>query len=146
MKEFYSKPSADMLAVDTNILVRALIRDDAHQTAKVQSILESEEVWIAKTVLLETNWVLQSVYRSKGEFIWNGFRNLMGLPNVQIEDELAVEEAMRLMENGLDFADALHLASRPRDAVFLSFDEALVRRAQRAGVPDVKLAGRSSLN
>jgi predicted nucleic-acid-binding protein len=135
-----------MLAVDTNILVRALIRDDPGQTARAQSILEAEEVWIAKTVLLETNWVLGKIYRTTAEQIRNGLTGLIGLPNVQIEDEAAVRLALRLFEGGLDFADALHLASRPLGAMFLSFDEALVRRAERAGAPGVKLAGKKIIN
>jgi predicted nucleic-acid-binding protein len=135
-----------MLAVDTNILVRALVRDDPVQTARAQTILETEEVWIAKTVLLETNWVLGKIYRTTAEQIRNGLSGLVGLPNVQIEDEAAVKEALRLFEGGLDFADALHLASRPQSATFVSFDEMLVRRAQRAGVPAVKLGGKKTIN
>jgi predicted nucleic acid-binding protein len=61
---------------------------------------------------------------------------LIGLPNVRVEDETSVAGAMALSAKGLDFADALHLASRPQSARFASFDQAFVRRAQRAGVDD----------
>lgn len=135
-----------MTAVDSNVLVRFLTRDDAYQSGRARFLIENEEVWIAKTVLLEAEWVLRSAYRFQSEDVRSAFRGLIGLPTVEIEDETAVIEALRLGDEGLDFADALHLVSRPQDAAFRSFDEVLVRRAQRAGVPNVHLAGRSSVS
>ena len=135
-----------MKAVDTNILVRILIGDHVLQTEQARSIFAVEQVWIAKTVLLETDWVLRSSYGATSDYIRNGFQGVMGLRNVTIEDAQVVQEALRLVEQGIAFADALHLASRPQDAMFVSFDETLVRRAQRAGIPDVKLAGKTKVN
>jgi predicted nucleic-acid-binding protein len=51
-----------MVAVDTNILVRLLTGDDPKQAAAARSLFASEQIWIAKTVLLETGWVLRSLY------------------------------------------------------------------------------------
>jgi predicted nucleic-acid-binding protein len=51
-----------MIAVDTNVLVRFLVRDDAEQASRADSLIRSEEIWISKTVLLETEWVLRSLY------------------------------------------------------------------------------------
>lgn len=126
-----------MTAVDTSIVVRLLTQDDAKQAAIVNSIFASEEVWIAKTVLLETTWVLQKVYGFPDKAIRHALLLLIGLPNVRIEDEEAVLNAVSLLEAGLDFADALHLASKPNSAHFISFDKASVRRAQRAGVKEI---------
>ena len=42
--------------------------------------------------------------------------------------------ALAFTTHGIEFADALHLSSRPADAAFVSFDETFVRRAKRAGV------------
>ena len=47
---------------------------------------------------------------------------MLGLPNVEVEDRANVAEALRLTDEGLDFADALHLCSRPANVKFLSFD------------------------
>ena len=69
---------------------------------------------------------------------------MLGINGVQAEDEAAVAAALDLMSKGIDFADALHLNSRPDEAVFVSFDRVFVRRAQRAGVMRVKAAGVSS--
>ena len=51
-----------MIAVDTNILVRYLTNDDAEQAQLAIDLLNgSEHIWLPKTVLLETEWVLRSV-------------------------------------------------------------------------------------
>jgi predicted nucleic-acid-binding protein len=49
-----------LLAVDTNVIVRLLTQDDRKQAAAAAAIFATEDVWIAKTVLLETAWVLKS--------------------------------------------------------------------------------------
>ena len=51
-----------MLAVDTNVLVRFLARDDTGQTARADHLLRVNRIWIPKTVLLETEWVLRNSY------------------------------------------------------------------------------------
>jgi hypothetical protein len=56
---------------------------------------------------------------------------------VQAEDEPAVAAALALTARGIQFADALHLASRPPGASFVTFDKAFVRRAKRAAVSDI---------
>jgi len=51
-----------MIAVDTNVLVRFLVRDDAKQAARAAALIQANEIWVCKTVLLETEWVLRSLY------------------------------------------------------------------------------------
>jgi len=126
-----------MIAVDTNILVRLLTRDDPKQAAAARSLFATEPVWIAKTVLLETGWVLRSLYGFEESAIADAFRALLGLRNVRVEDDQAVAGALSLLSHGIEFADALHLSSRPQDAAFVSFDRSFIRRAQRAGVARV---------
>jgi predicted nucleic-acid-binding protein len=130
-----------MTAVDTNVLVRLLTEDDRKQATAARSLFASGPVWIAKTVLLETGWVLRSLYGFSDEAIRGAFTKLLGLPNVQAEDERAVAAALALTSDGIEFADALHLSSRPSDALFASFDRSFVRRARRAGVPGVSGLG-----
>jgi predicted nucleic-acid-binding protein len=127
-----------MTAVDTNLVVRLLTQDDRKQAAIASTVFATGEVWIAKSVLLETAWVLETVYGFDATAIRRALLLLLGLPNVRMEDEEAVARAIDLLAKGLDFADALHLVSRPTGAWFVSFDKALVRRAQRADVVDVK--------
>jgi predicted nucleic-acid-binding protein len=52
-----------MLAVDTNVIVRYLTRDDDEQFAKANALIGSEDVYVCTTVLLETECVLRRGYR-----------------------------------------------------------------------------------
>jgi predicted nucleic-acid-binding protein len=131
-----------MVAVDTNVLVRLLTGDDPTQEAVARVLFASGPVWIAKTVFLETAWVLSRLYEFEDGAIRDAFTKLLGLRNVHMEDEAAVAAALALTTQGLEIADALHLTSRPPGATFTSFDKSLVRRAKRAGVANVSgLAG-----
>lgn len=127
-----------MTAVDTNILVRLLTGDDPRQAAAAKRLFAAETIWIAKTVLLETAWVLRTRYRFEDAAIADAFKKLLGLGNVDVEDESSIAAALSLSAHGLDLADALHLSSRPAGAMFVSFDRAFVRRAQRAGAADIQ--------
>ena len=123
-----------MTAVDTNVLVRLLTGDDPKQASAARSLFESGPIWIAKTVLLETAWVLHSLYGFEEGAIRDAFTRLLGLKNVHAEDESSVATALALTAHGIEIADALHLSGRPPGAVFVSFDQSFVRRAKRAGV------------
>jgi predicted nucleic-acid-binding protein len=130
-----------MIAVDTNVLVRQLTGDDPKQATAARALFAAEEpIWIAKTVLLETAWVLSSFYGFEESAISAAFTRLLGVKNVRAEDEPSVAAALALGSHRIAFADALHLSSRPPDAAFVSFDRAFVRRAQRAGAPKVSEA------
>ena len=126
-----------MIAVDTNILVRLLTADDSRQEAAARSLFAREPIWIAKTVLLETGWVLRSLYGFEESAIRDAFTKLLGLTNVHAEGESSVAAALALTAHGIELADAMHLSSRPPGAAFVSFDQSFVQRARRAGVSDI---------
>jgi len=126
-----------MVAVDTNVLVRLLTADDPKQASVAQSLFAAAPIWIAKTVLLETSWVLRSLYGFEESAVHDAFTKLLGLKNVQAEDEQSVSAALTLTARGIEFADAMHLSSRSPGAVFVSFDKSFVNRARRAGASDV---------
>jgi predicted nucleic-acid-binding protein len=126
-----------MTAVDTNVVVRLLTGDDPGQAAAARALFAAGPIWIAKTVLLETGWVLRSLYGLEDAAIRDAFTRLLGLTNVYTEDKPSMAAAMALMIHGIEFADAMHLASRPPGAAFVSFDRSFVRRAKRAGATDV---------
>lgn len=128
-----------MVAADTNVLVRLLTGDDANQAAAARAWFAAGPIWIAKTVLLETAWVLGSLYGYGESAIRDAFTKLLGLKNVHAEDESAVAAALALAAQGIEFADAMHLSSRPPDAMFVSFDKSFVRRARRAGMARVHI-------
>ena len=127
-----------MTAVDTNIVVRLLTADESAQAAAARVLFETEQIWISKTVLLETAWVLKSLYGFEEPTIRDALTNLLGLGNVSVEDVSAVADALTLTSKGIEFADALHLTSRPDGAAFVSFDKRFTTRATRAGVRGVR--------
>jgi predicted nucleic-acid-binding protein len=126
-----------MIAVDTNVLVRLLTGDDPKQGAVAQSLFASQSIWIAKTVLLESGWVLRSLYGIQDGEIREVLTKLLGLENVHVEDESSVASALALTAHGIEFADAMHLGSRPSNTAFVTFDRSFVQRAKRAGVSDI---------
>jgi predicted nucleic-acid-binding protein len=128
-----------MIAVDTNVVVRLLTGDDARQAAQAAALLETEEVWLSKSVILETEWVLRSLYRFRGTQLFAAILALTSLPTVRVEDPAAVSKALDWAALGMDFADALHLASRGESPRFMTFDEKLVKRAKALGAPGVAL-------
>jgi predicted nucleic-acid-binding protein len=128
-----------MIALDTNVLVRILTRDDQSQVKAALRRVRGKDLWMSKTVLLETEWVLRYSYRLSRPAIHGALRRLLGYRLAQIEDRQAVVLALAGYEAGLDFADALHLASAAGADLFLTFDRDLVRRTiPIKGVPAVE--------
>ena len=95
-------------------------------------MFERNEIYVCKTVLLETEWVLRYRYDLDGTAVLGALRGVVGLPGVTVEDAPAVAEALDLLEAGMDFADALHLASSREAARFATFDARLAKRAESA--------------
>ena len=87
-----------MIAVDTNLLVRLATNDDAGAREAVVRLLDRSEVFVAKTVLLECEWVLRSRFDYPPAQVSRFLRYLLSLPQVQVEDEIAVLQAMKLLE------------------------------------------------
>ena len=104
-----------MLAIDTNIIVRLLTGDDPEQAAKARGIIAENDVFVATTVLLETEWVLRGAYGLEKSDIVAALRAFAGLAAVRLEDPARAEAALTLTAGGLDFADALHLAGAVED-------------------------------
>jgi predicted nucleic-acid-binding protein len=115
-----------MIAVDTNLLVRVVSRDDPAQSERaVQVLEEADSLWIPKTVLLELEWVLRYTYELPVAVIAEALRRLLGYRKTRIEDRPAVLQALAWYASGLDFADALHLASSSATERFVTFDRKL---------------------
>jgi predicted nucleic-acid-binding protein len=131
-----------VIALDTNVLVRIVTEDDPGQLKAALAIFKSDSLWTCKTVLLETEWVLRYSYDLAPEAIRTVFRKLLGYPQLQVEDRQAVLRALKLYEQGLDFADALHLASSGDADRFVTFDQPFAKAARRLeGGPTVELLG-----
>jgi len=102
-----------MLGVDTNVLVRFLVRDDEPQFEKARKLIKREvaagrSVFVSQLVLLETEWVLRSRYSLPKNLIIETISSLLDATDVQIEDESAIEEALfSWRDANVDFADCL---------------------------------------
>ncbi|MGE5528235.1 MAG: type II toxin-antitoxin system VapC family toxin [Patescibacteria group bacterium] len=120
-----------MTAVDTNVLVRLLTDDDPSQAERAARLFQDGSVFIAKTVLLETEWVLRHAYGLSRDVCNAAFVKLLGLPGVSVEDMPAAGKAMAWYAAGLDFADALHLAAAGGAERFVTFDRDFVKRAAK---------------
>ncbi len=131
-----------MRAVDTNVLARYYLRDDAAQARAAERILSAGEVYVPKTVVLELEWVLRSVAGQAANKVLDCLGHLIALPGVAIEDYEEVEAALRYCRQGIDFADALHFAACRSCSELLTFDNrGFVQKAARINLmPPVKLA------
>jgi predicted nucleic-acid-binding protein len=119
-----------MIAVDTNIVVRLLTEDDRRQYNKSLKLFQEQDIFIPDTVILETEWVLRFAYHFQPDDICKAFRNLFGLANVRLTNESLMTQVLQWHENGLDFADALHLAQSQHCAAIYTFDDKFVKKSK----------------
>ncbi len=120
-----------MIALDTNVVVRLLVDDDPEQTRRARRLIERRPALVVPTVLLETEWVLRGAYGISPASIARSLRGLLGLPEVSVGSADAIAQALEWFEQGLDFADALHLALTNEAEEFATFDARLAKRARR---------------
>lgn len=125
------------IAVDTNVLVRAAVRDDAEQSASAMSIMRRAEL-VAITVLslCEFVWVLRSVYRFGSDEMARAIRILLAADNVET-DRQAVDAGLAMLDAGGDFADGV-IAYEGRwlgAETFVSFDKRAVEMLRKQGEP-----------
>ena len=121
-----------MRAVDTSVLARFYLRDDATQGRIAAEVLSGGDVFVPKTVILELEWVLRYVADQPEAKVIECLAHLIALPGVTIEDRDEIETALGHCRNGIDFADALHLAASKACTELLTFDDrGYARRAKR---------------
>ena len=119
-----------MIAVDTNIVVRLLTKDDLKQYQQSLKLFQNENIFICDTVILETEWVLRFAYKFSPSKLCQAFIKLFGLPNVYLTDADRIAKVLEWHQNGLDFADALHLANSQNCAKLYTFDRQFSRNAK----------------
>lgn len=127
-----------MLAIDTNVVVRYLTGDHPRQSPRARALVDGEDVFVSTTVLLETEWVLRSVYGFEAAEVCRALRSFAGLPRVSLEDGTLVATALERVASGMDFADALHLGRAETCDGFVTFDQRFIRVARSVGVQHVR--------
>ncbi len=119
-----------MIAIDTNVIVRLLTRDDEAQYEAAYALFGQEEIFIPDSVVLETEWVLRYAYDFGPADICAALRKLFGLRNVHLADDRLLAKVITWHEQGMDFADALHLAHCEHLEHLKTFDEKFVKKAK----------------
>jgi predicted nucleic-acid-binding protein len=124
------------IAVDTNVLVRLLVRDDEAPFNAAKALVdragaEGEPLLVLLCALLEAEWVLRSRYKLDRASIAGAFAQLLESRGIEFEHEPTVEEALYVWAQhpSADFADCLLLARSAQlgRARFLTFDRAAAR-------------------
>ncbi len=102
-----------MLGIDTNVLVRFLVRDDEAQFERARKLIKREvsagrRVFVNHVVIMETEWVLRSRYAIPKTQVIEALSGLLDAADVQMEDEPTIEQAFFAWKDAAaDFADCL---------------------------------------
>jgi predicted nucleic-acid-binding protein len=102
-----------LIALDTNVLVRLLVRDDEAQASRARRLIDGcvesgEACLVSNPVLCELEWVLESVYHASRAEVASAIRPLLSTPPFQVEDAPATDRALRTYSKGKgDFSDYL---------------------------------------
>jgi predicted nucleic-acid-binding protein len=118
-----------MRAIDTNVLVRAIVGDNPAQTARAEALMHEHNIFIPVTVTLELEWVLRSRYALKPKLISQAIIGIAALGNVVLGEHDAVIAAAEKYAKGWDFADALHHALSVGCDDFVTLDIDLVKKS-----------------
>jgi len=120
-----------MKAIDTNVLVRFLVRDDELQAKAIYSIFkqaeaDKEEFWVPLLVVLETLWMLESVYEIPRQQILDSMSELLLMPILKFESQSAIQRFIFSGREGkIDLSDLLiaHSAKSSGCKCVLTFDK-----------------------
>lgn len=124
-----------MKALDTNVLVRFLTRDDPPQAERVYRLFKRAEnersrFWVPVTVLLETVWVLDAVYGIEREAILDSLDDLLQMTVLRFESHAAVQDCTAAARRDrTDLPDLLiaHCARQAGCEAVLTFDKKAAR-------------------
>ena len=99
-----------MRAVDTNVLVRLITRDDARQAATADAFVE-KGAWVSVLALAESTWVLATVYKLNAASLATAIEMLLNHEDLTLQDADAVAAALDLFRArpSLGFSDCLML-------------------------------------
>ena len=123
------------IAVDTNVLARALTDDGSEQSRQASECLRVEQILIPDTVLLETEWGLRSSLNIPRSTVASLFSALVPRSNIGFTSRMKVADILQAYRSGFDFADAMHLFSARGCSALLTFDKDFLRRSR--GLQDV---------
>ncbi len=121
-----------MRAVDTNLLVRLLVRDDATQVTAAEAFVENG-AWVSHLVLVETLWVLDAVYERSAAQIGKAIELLLNHNSLTLQDADIVASALESFQArpSLGFSDCmvLEIARKAGHLPLGTFDKGLAKLA-----------------
>jgi predicted nucleic-acid-binding protein len=119
-----------MRAIDTNVVVRLIVRDDPHQTASAESFVRGG-AWVSVLALAEATWVLATVYKLSSSDLATAIEMLLDHRDLVLHDADAVAGALDLFRAKpvLGFSDCLmlHLARKAGHLPLGTFDRNLAK-------------------
>lgn len=119
-----------MRAVDTNVLVRLIVRDDADQVARAEAFV-AQGAWVSLPVLVEAVWILKSVYGLSRRRIGTVLDMLVEHDRLTLQDEDAVRRACATFarERSAGFSDCLivEVARKTGHVPVGTFDKSMAR-------------------
>ena len=122
--------ASGMRAVDTNVLVRLVVRDDADQVRAAEEFIASG-AWVSHLVLAETLWVLDAVYERTPEQIATAVDMLLNHRHLSVQDSDVVAAAIESFHKrpSLGFSDCLvlEIARKAGHLPLGTFDRELAR-------------------
>ncbi len=121
-----------MIGLDTNVLARYLLADDPRQAERARRLIEDSEteLWIPVTVVLELAWVLRR-QNVPSDVVVAHLREVFALGPMRVQLPTVIDRALAWAEQGMDIADAIHLALSERADRFATFDDTLIRDSGR---------------
>ena len=122
-----------MLTIDTNILLRYALNDNAKLSAKAKDIIEGNTCHVPLLALAEMGFVLGSVYEAKPSEVVAYAKSLMQQRNLRFEHESRVLQALAGIAAGVDWFDALLWAAAPTQHEFITLDKKFASKATKLG-------------
>ena len=120
-----------MIGIDTSILLRYLLKDDAALSPRALEIIAANDCFVTRAALTEVVYTLESYYRRSRAEVGRALDALLSLQRVSIEDRALTERALSWYKEGMDFGDAMIAASSHGSARVATFDRDFARLARR---------------
>ena len=120
-----------MIGIDTNIVLRYLLKDDPALSPRALEIIAGNDCFVSRAALTEVVYTLESYYRSSRADIGRALDALLSVQRVTVEDRAVTERALSWYKAGMDFGDAMIAASSHGSASVATFDRDFARLARK---------------
>lgn len=101
-------PQKNIKILDTNMILRFLMGDNAEMAAKSLEIIKNDNVFVTSEVVAEVVFVMQKVYKAPREDIYNMIMSFMNISTVEVSEYSVLSKGLELFrDNNLDFVDCV---------------------------------------